>query len=942
MPEQTGRALPLTGLGNAELMGDQAGRGLFDCDRMRLIGQGDIATTWGGNNRVGRRLVDTAHMPATGNRIDLIRLPETYARKNAGHVIAAVDRTAANDGRVLSLGLHTEGVSGTALIGDPVHFAGSGLSDISTRGIWTAPTTSAYYSVEITTAAGTDKFVWAKNGGSASAEISITGGWQVIDGGLEIKFAAITGHALSNLWYILAGARPTYAGSMQRQGGHVYPAMAGAKGKLLIMHGWADPLCDDGMKIRAAGLIPPQVKPTVAAASTTTTTLSSGTWVTAVEGAGVTVATTNPLPPEGSDYIKVTLPTIHNFSVDLAYENVGGTLKATTKRISFWLYIVRNKRTKEKHFSVIFASGAGLTGTRQEIKVPGGQPGRQWVKIDLKNPLTADFVYASIGIRLAGGIGTDVTQINFKGPVIDGGTAGGGDTPVSTLFSGNASQWRFVFTWYLRERDQESAPSPMSDPIVLGGDALNLDLSGNYPGIPNGLRNAPPVGVDAVHVYAFKDSFGVDSRTGGGNFFQVSPVGGYPLTDLQNVSTVVTSAKVGNTGNGAISGVLARPALDTQRVTLHATGSGPAATFTVVGAVAGAISPNATSATAYQSANDSLRFLIADGGAGWVSGDELYIDITTIPRTDGLLVLDLSDPVDDTIITSQALAPFFLGPVIPGNIAVLDGQLVVTADRPPYSVGTWAWTQNSGVITPIASTVAATPVPARWMEGRQIRKQGEAQLYYIVKALDQNADGVLDALEIAAEFDVDTQAYDGLYTGATANAKAEIVAEQRRIYWSNVSGERGVDVESFSVLNQLQVMPAGDRIVGMMKSNEFLWCLGARNSFIFKQDASALADHPQTSAYSNPLHIDGLGLIARRACCSMPDGSGYFISTRGELIQIQDSTFKVHPISDKLQSLLGGYQLLASPDRFADLWAVIVQSTQGRYVYLGMGSGQFE
>ena len=78
---------------------------------------------------------------------------------------------------------------------------GSGLSDLTAAGTYSA-LTAHYYDIVISTAAGTDKFTWAKDGGTASAQIAITGSAQTIADGLTVQFGATTGHTLNNAWRI--------------------------------------------------------------------------------------------------------------------------------------------------------------------------------------------------------------------------------------------------------------------------------------------------------------------------------------------------------------------------------------------------------------------------------------------------------------------------------------------------------------------------------------------------------------------------------------------------------------------------------------------------------------------------------------------------------------------------------------------------------------------
>ena len=79
------------------------------------------------------------------------------------------------------------------------------LDDMTASGTFTGTEKTVYF-IKISTAAGTDKFQWSKNGGTYSAEIDITGGDQTIEAGLKIKFAAATGHAVDDYWAISVGA----------------------------------------------------------------------------------------------------------------------------------------------------------------------------------------------------------------------------------------------------------------------------------------------------------------------------------------------------------------------------------------------------------------------------------------------------------------------------------------------------------------------------------------------------------------------------------------------------------------------------------------------------------------------------------------------------------------------------------------------------------------
>jgi hypothetical protein len=78
---------------------------------------------------------------------------------------------------------------------------GSGLDDCTSGGTYTGSTDSDFV-ITVSTAAATDKFTWAKDGGTPSAEIDMTGSAQVISEGFTVTFGATTGHTLADFWTI--------------------------------------------------------------------------------------------------------------------------------------------------------------------------------------------------------------------------------------------------------------------------------------------------------------------------------------------------------------------------------------------------------------------------------------------------------------------------------------------------------------------------------------------------------------------------------------------------------------------------------------------------------------------------------------------------------------------------------------------------------------------
>ena len=78
-------------------------------------------------------------------------------------------------------------------------FTGGGLNDLTSGGTYTG-IRGIIYKVVVTTAAGTDKFDWYKDGVSQATGVAMTGGAQTLDLGVTVTFGASTGHTLGDFW----------------------------------------------------------------------------------------------------------------------------------------------------------------------------------------------------------------------------------------------------------------------------------------------------------------------------------------------------------------------------------------------------------------------------------------------------------------------------------------------------------------------------------------------------------------------------------------------------------------------------------------------------------------------------------------------------------------------------------------------------------------------
>jgi len=78
-------------------------------------------------------------------------------------------------------------------------YVGAGLDDMSTSGEY-SDVSSFLFEVEIDATGSPDTFKWRKDGGSYTTGINITGSAQPLSDGVNITFAATTGHTLADVW----------------------------------------------------------------------------------------------------------------------------------------------------------------------------------------------------------------------------------------------------------------------------------------------------------------------------------------------------------------------------------------------------------------------------------------------------------------------------------------------------------------------------------------------------------------------------------------------------------------------------------------------------------------------------------------------------------------------------------------------------------------------
>lgn len=93
----------------------------------------------------------------------------------------------------------THGKQGALYRLRPGGFRGAGLNDITWGGTITLAA-SAVFEVAIDAEGSPDTFKWRKDGGAWTTGVSITGSAQTLSDGVEVTFAATTGHTLADAW----------------------------------------------------------------------------------------------------------------------------------------------------------------------------------------------------------------------------------------------------------------------------------------------------------------------------------------------------------------------------------------------------------------------------------------------------------------------------------------------------------------------------------------------------------------------------------------------------------------------------------------------------------------------------------------------------------------------------------------------------------------------
>lgn len=152
---------------------------------------------------------------AAGDSFIFARGIHSHAPINNGAVLY-IDKTCTielAEGAILKIPDNIVPFNATAEIIKNFSAVNIGLDDLSVGGTY-ALTTGRAYAIQVDTIGGVDTFKWSREFNDPTvwqgSGIPITGGFQTLEEGIQIKFNAVTGHTLNSLWLVCYGVAPHY------------------------------------------------------------------------------------------------------------------------------------------------------------------------------------------------------------------------------------------------------------------------------------------------------------------------------------------------------------------------------------------------------------------------------------------------------------------------------------------------------------------------------------------------------------------------------------------------------------------------------------------------------------------------------------------------------------------------------------------------------------
>jgi hypothetical protein len=224
--------------------------------------------------------------------------------------------------------------------------------------------------------------------------------------------------------------------------------------------------------------------------------------------------------------------------------------------------------------------------------------------------------------------------------------------------------------------------------------------------------------------------------------------------------------------------------------------------------------------------------------------------------------------------------------------------------------GATAWAVGDQIALEVRSQADRTPQWGVWMEGRQFSIPSEDRTYLIVKVLDQDDDGIFDAMWVGNGLNFAVP-----YQGTTEGTGEDYVAKgiNDRVWFSTVTATQGIDIESFPVINFRPIEMGEDRITTLGKVGSSLAVLGTENVFVIVPNRGALDDALQTGQpLPRPIPLYGApGTNSPRTFTPVAGGSALYLDSDGNVGRISSQGAVIDPISIQTQGFISSANKVA-------------------------------
>lgn len=240
-------------------------------------------------------------------------------------------------------------------------------------------------------------------------------------------------------------------------------------------------------------------------------------------------------------------------------------------------------------------------------------------------------------------------------------------------------------------------------------------------------------------------------------------------------------------------------------------------------------------------------------------------------------------------------------------LAAVDGNRLLLAGQKDYAIGQ-VTVASYGAFQVVTGTTTAVKF-GPWCEGRALHIEGQAREGLIIKACPAT-DGDYHSLLVldGAAFLSEESNAEEQYTLDSTPRNYTVKAAPRRMWWTSLTGQYGVDMESYSLTNYMDVdvSPDGVNWIGHVGG---IVCVASRDRAIYlAQNQGALDDLSDmtgvafSASSSKPFSI---GCLAGRSFQEIPGkGGAVWLTPDCGLAVANTEGVEYHPASEVLRSYL--------------------------------------